>query len=164
MRAPPASPQLLRDYEDPKEVNAALDLMGYNIGVRIVDEFCAKSRGVRCRSFRETMDTVGREAFKMFLGVTAHVEGWAPDGSSCSLRIPDNPLADFVELPPHLAGGPFRFSNILAGVLRGALEMVSLKVACVFVKDALAGDDATEIRVSLLEVIGEGAGAAYEDE
>jgi len=42
--------------------------------------------------------------------------------------------------------------------------MVSLRVTCTFVKDALAGDDATEIRVALQEVLAEGAGAAYQDE
>jgi hypothetical protein len=66
---------------------------GYNIGIRLVDEFCAKNRVVRCKSFKETMETVGRDAFKMFLGVSAVVEGWSPDGASCSLRMPDNPLA-----------------------------------------------------------------------
>jgi len=155
--------QLVRDYEDPAEVNGQLEAMGYNIGVRLVDEFCAKSRTLRCRSFRESMETVGRDAFKMFLGVPAVVEAWAPDGGACTLRLPDNPLADFVELPPAVAG-ELRYSNLLAGVVRGALEMVSLKVSCTFVKDALAGDDATEIRVVLLEVLGEGAGKAYEDE
>jgi hypothetical protein len=85
--------QLLKDFEDPKEVNVQLEQMGYNIGVRLVDEFCAKSRSVRCRSFRESMETVAKEAFKMFLGVTAAVEAFAADGSACTLRIPDNPLA-----------------------------------------------------------------------
>ena len=67
--------------------------MGYNIGIRLIDEFCAKSRNVRCRSFRESMETVAREAFKMFLGVTATAEAFSPDGNSCTLRLADNPLA-----------------------------------------------------------------------
>jgi hypothetical protein len=94
--------QLIRDYEDPAEVNVQLEAMGYNIGVRVVDEFCAKSRGVRCRNFRETIDTVARDAFKMFLGVSAVVTEVGGDGSSAVLRIPDNPLAGafFVLLPP----------------------------------------------------------------
>lgn len=37
-----------------------LEQMGYNIGIRLVDEFCAKNRGARCRNFRETMETVAR--------------------------------------------------------------------------------------------------------
>jgi len=33
---------------------------GYNIGVRIVDEFFAKNRGAKCRNFKETMETLAR--------------------------------------------------------------------------------------------------------
>lgn len=155
--------QLVRDYEDPAEVNGQLEAMGYNIGVRLVDEFCAKSRALRCRSFRESMETVGRDAFRMFLGVPAVVEGWSPDGGACTLRLPDNPLADFVELPP-AAAGELRYSNVLCGVLRGALEMVSLRVEAAFVRDVLNGDATTEIRVTLKEVLSEGAGADYRDD
>lgn len=36
--------QLLLDYEDVADVNAQLDTMGYNIGVRLVDDFLAKSK------------------------------------------------------------------------------------------------------------------------
>jgi trafficking protein particle complex subunit 3 len=36
--------QLLVDYEDPLEVNNQLETMGYNIGVRLVDDFFAKSK------------------------------------------------------------------------------------------------------------------------
>lgn len=36
--------------------------------------------------------------------------------------LEDNPLADFVELPEQLAG--LKYSNLLCGVIRGALEMV----------------------------------------
>lgn len=95
--------QIIRDYEDPREVNAQLEAMGYNIGLRLVDEFCAKSRsGARCKSFRETMDTVAKEAFRMFLGVAAVVGDFSADSSACTLRIPDNPLAGAAQ-----ARGPF---------------------------------------------------------
>lgn len=114
--------QVIRDYEDPREVNIQLEQMGYNIGIRLVDEFCAKNRAVKCRTFRETMETVAGGAFRMFLGVPAVLEAWAADGTSCTLRLPDNPLADFVELPP--AYSELRYSNILCGIIRGALEMV----------------------------------------
>jgi hypothetical protein len=41
--------------------------------------------------------------------------------------LDENPLADFVELPDDgRAQDALWFSNILCGVLRGALEMVSL--------------------------------------
>lgn len=41
-----------------------------------------------------------------------------------SLLFPENPLAEFVELPPEAVRGGLWYSNVLAGVLRGALEMV----------------------------------------
>ena len=51
---------------------------------------------------------------------------WSADEKSFSLILDENPLADFVELPED---GPFDklwYSNVLCGVLRGALEMVVL--------------------------------------
>lgn len=58
----------------------------------------------------------------MFLGVTAVVDNWMSDQSACTLRLADNPLADFVELPASYSD--LRYSNIICGVIRGALEMV----------------------------------------
>ncbi len=98
----------------------------------------------------------------MFLGVSASLEGWSADATACTLRLTDNPLADFVELPP--AYGELRYSNILVGVLQGALEMVGVRVLCRFAKDVLNGDDATEIRVTLKDVLADAAGKDYKDE
>lgn len=61
--------------------------------------------------------------FKMFLGVTASVSNWDPEGTTCSIILEDNPLVDFVELPDTCQG--LYYCNILSGVVRGALEMVS---------------------------------------
>jgi hypothetical protein len=61
--------------------------------------------------------------FKMFLGVTASVTNWDADGTCCSIVLEDNPLVDFVELPDTCQG--LYYCNILSGVIRGALEMVS---------------------------------------
>lgn len=59
----------------------------------------------------------------MFLGVTASVTNWDADGTCCSIVLEDNPLVDFVELPDTCQG--LYYCNILSGVVRGALEMVS---------------------------------------
>jgi hypothetical protein len=39
--------------------------------------------------------------------------------------LDENPLAEFVELPEEVLEGELWFSNVLCGVIRGALEMVS---------------------------------------
>ena len=50
---------------------------------------------------------------------------WSADNKQFSLVFEENPLADFVELPDDgKAQDELWFSNILCGVLRGALEMV----------------------------------------
>ena len=59
----------------------------------------------------------------MFLGVNASVTNWDAEGTCCSIVLEDNPLVDFVELPDACQG--LHYCNILSGVIRGALEMVS---------------------------------------
>jgi hypothetical protein len=52
------------------------------------------------------------------------VTSWAADEKSFSLIFDENPLTDFVELPED---GPYEklwYSNVLCGVIRGALQMV----------------------------------------
>lgn len=64
--------------------------------------------------------------FKIFLNITPAVANWTSDNKQFSLVFDENPLADFVELPDDgRAQDELWFSNILCGVLRGALEMVS---------------------------------------
>ena len=58
----------------------------------------------------------------MFLGVTPVVTNWSPAGDEFSLLFENNPLTEFVELPE--GHSDLNYSNILCGVLRGALEMV----------------------------------------
>lgn len=79
--------------------------------------------------------------FKSFLNITPNITHAQPQppssptskpssagaipGSMFSLTFDENPLAEFVELPEEALEGGLWFSNVLCGVLRGALEMVS---------------------------------------
>lgn len=54
--------QLCKDFEgDYAEVNKQLDKMGYNIGLRLIEDYLAKSNTMkRCANFRETADMIAR--------------------------------------------------------------------------------------------------------
>lgn len=63
----------------------------------------------------------------MFLGVKCEVANFQADkekGCTFSLIMPDNPLNDYVELPENLSA--LNYSNMICGVIRGALSTVSL--------------------------------------
>ncbi len=115
--------------------------------MRLIDEFLAKSGVNSCANFRETADIISKVAFKMFLGISPEVSSWNSENTAFSLIFNDNPLIDFVELPPQYQD--LSYCGLLCGIITGALEMVQLQVDCKFVKDVLKGDDITELRVEL---------------
>mmetsp|Transcript_7273 Transcript_7273/g.10203 ORF Transcript_7273/g.10203 Transcript_7273/m.10203 type:complete len:173 (+) Transcript_7273:102-620(+) len=127
--------QLIDDYEDVKAVNNQLDTIGTGA----------------CLNFKDTAETIAKIAFKMFLGITCDVLNWNTEQTSFSLILQDNPLIEFVDLPQNYKD--LNYSNVLCGVIRGALEMVQMKVETKFIKDLLKGDDTNEIRVELKEIM-----------
>jgi hypothetical protein len=50
--------QLLRDYENVDDVNKQLERMGYNIGVRLIEDFLAKTGSGRCYDFKDTAEKI----------------------------------------------------------------------------------------------------------
>ena len=146
--------QLIKDYRDVQTVNVELYKVGYNMGIRLVDEFFAKSSQQACRDFAETVQVIAKIAFKMFLNVDAEVSKILPDGVTFHISFKTNPLTDFVELPQGFE--QLHFSNVICGAITGALRMLQLVVECTYVQDKLKGSNEDEIAIKLIEVVNEG--------
>ncbi|XKL64894.1 hypothetical protein PGB90_004980 [Kerria lacca] len=140
--------RLLKDYENIDDVNKQLERMGYNIGIRLIEDFLAKTNCGRCYDFRDTAEKI-QLAFRTYLGVFPQVSNWSAANDEFSLLFDNNPLTEFVELPDHCLN--LKYSNIFAGILRGACEMVQMEVTSWFVQDQLKGDNITELRIKFIK-------------
>jgi len=72
------------------------------MGQRLIDDFFSRAPIITpCKSFEASMDVVTKQAFKMFLGVNASTSQWNAERTECNIIFKDNPLGDFVVLPPN---------------------------------------------------------------
>ena len=107
--------QIVRDYSSVEEVNKQLEKMGYNVGVRIIEDFLARTKEEKCADFRQTSEKV-QAGFKLYLNVSPTVTSWSAASDEFSLIFESNPLAEFVELPDNYS--QLKYSNILCGAIR----------------------------------------------
>ena len=149
--------QLLKDLEDPHAVNVQLDKMGYSMGIRLIDELLAKTGVGRCTDFRETAEII-KLAFRIFLNVIPGVVVNDDQELTISMPIEGDALgSEFVELPEKAIKGGLHYSNILCGVIRGALEMVRMQVECTITGDPLlnASCTTTDVKVKFVKLLEE---------
>ena len=59
--------------------------MGYNIGVRLIEDFLAKSRNTRCKNMEETAEVL-RESFRQYLNISPQVTNWNSERDSFRLE------------------------------------------------------------------------------
>ena len=93
------------------------------------------------------------------------VSNWSAGGDEFSLIFDTNPLTEFVEFPSGEGDQQLqnlRYSQVLCGAIRGAMEMVHMEVQAAFVHDQLKGDPLTEIRVKFLRRLQEAVPAGEE--
>lgn len=139
--------QDLPQEDDVSSVNQQLEQSGYRIGARLVEEYSVKSGAPPCHTFAQAAESVALIGLKMFLNINAEVSPVKDSADTFSITFTENPLALFVELPP----GPVReklwYSNVLCGVIGGALGLVGFQTEVQYVRDRLRGDVKDEITV-----------------
>jgi hypothetical protein len=124
------------------------------MGCKMTDEFFARQNPPMafCQNFRTTIDIISKQAFKMFLNITADVEKYDETNKSCYLVFRENPFAEYVILPSSIEKSLW-YSNIICGMIRGALEMIGIVVKAYFMTDVLRGDLETVVRVEFVKVL-----------
>lgn len=54
---------MLKEIENTEDVNKQLERIGYNMGVRLIEDFLARTGSGRCLEMRETADKI-QQAFR----------------------------------------------------------------------------------------------------
>jgi len=138
--------QLTKDYESPEDVNKQLERIGYNIGLRLIEDFLARTNYPRCTDLRDTAEKI-QTAFKMYLNLSPSLGNVTND--EFSLVFESTPFGEFTELPDSC--GNLKYCNVIVGVIKGACEMVQMEVQAWVQSDTLKGDSVTEVRVRFVK-------------
>jgi len=91
--------QLLEDIEDTSVINSKLDKIGYNIGIRLIDDIFARNSSLtRCKDFQETAESIIKYGFQPYLNMIPRIDGWNEKKDEFSISLDNNILTEFVEL------------------------------------------------------------------
>lgn len=83
--------QVLVTSDDNLEaVNHQLEEIGVRIGLRLIEEYVARSGAPPCRTFASTADAIAKVGLKMFLGITAQVANLQVAGGGGTSSGPSN--------------------------------------------------------------------------
>ncbi|CAJ0599456.1 unnamed protein product [Cylicocyclus nassatus] len=140
--------EMLRDYEDPKQVNMRLDepmILAKNVHV------------AKCTDCRQIADVLSKNAIPTYLGVPATVSNWGGGDREFSLIIENNPLTELVEVPASLSS--LNYSQIIAGAIRGGLEALHFKVY----SSVIENPTNTEIKIKFDQILRDNLPAGEED-
>lgn len=57
------------------------------MGLRLIEEYLAKTRTRGIKSFKTACENIATKAFPMYIGCIASIDNWSDDEQSCILRF-----------------------------------------------------------------------------
>ena len=143
--------RLTKDIKDINELNTKIELIGYDIGKRLVDDLIDDFQRVDTSDQNKLMEKLICQLAQYYLGI---IGNYSQTGEKeFHLIFTENPISLYVELPESLEG--LCYSNVICGIMRGMLEICGYEVKCEFVKDKIKGDDNNDMKITLVKYIEE---------
>ena len=143
--------RLTKDIKDINELNTKIELIGYDIGKRLVDDLIDDIQRVDHSDQNKLMEKLICQLAQYYLGIIGNYNQVGEN--EFHLKFNQNPISLYVELPEYLEG--LCYSNIICGIMRGMLEITGFEVKCELIKDKMKGDDINDIKISLIKYIEE---------
>ena len=143
--------RLTKDIKDINELNKKIELIGYDIGKRLVDDLIDDFQRVDQSDQNKLMEKLICQLAQHYLGIIGNYNQVGEN--EFHLKFNQNPISLYVELPESLEG--LCYSNIICGIMRGMLEITGFEVKCELIKDKMKGDDINDIKISLVKYIEE---------
>ena len=143
--------RLTKDIKDINELNKKIELIGYDIGKRLVDDLIDDFQRVDQSDQNKLMEELICQLAQHYLGIIGNYNQVGEN--EFHLKFNQNPISLYVELPESLEG--LCYSNIICGIMRGMLEITGFEVKCEFIKDKMKGDDINDIKITLVKYIEE---------
>jgi len=144
--------RLTKDIKDINELNKKIELIGYEIGKRLVDDLIDDfQRGLDVSEQNKLMEKLISQLVQNYLGIVGNISQVSE--KEYHLIFPENPISFYVELPESLDG--LCYSNIICGILRGMLEISGFEITCEFVKDKMKGNEVNDLKITLVKYIEE---------
>ena len=144
--------RLTKDIKDIKELNKKIELIGYEMGKRLVDDLIDDfQRGLDTLDQNKLMEKLIIQLAQYYLGIIGTYNQVSE--KEFHLIFPENPISFYVELPESL--NELCYSNIICGIFRGMLEISGFEIQCEFDKDKMKGDEVNDLKITLVKYIEE---------
>ena len=144
--------RLTKDIKDINELNKKIEAIGYNMGKRLVDDLIDDfQRSPDAADQNKLMEKIIKQIAQYYLGIVGNYNQVSEKEFHLIFR--ENPISFYVELPESLSN--LCYSNIICGIIRGALEISGFEVQCEIIKDTTKGDAENDLKITLVKYIEE---------